>query len=221
MTIWSQMFFQDANSPMMENLINFHDHVMMIICMIIILVMYFMIFNFKNYFLNQNLLSGQMIEIIWTVVPILFLLVIAFPSLKILYMLDEIYNPMMTLKIIGHQWYWTYESNELMMMEFDSFMNNDLFRLLDVDNRLIVPFNMHMRLLISSLDVIHSFTVPSLGIKVDAIPGRLNQISLNIIRPGIYYGQCSEICGVNHSFMPVVMEVTKFSNVMKYYMKFK
>nr|YP_010261476.1 cytochrome c oxidase subunit II [Haltichella nipponensis]UIB40558.1 cytochrome c oxidase subunit II [Haltichella nipponensis] len=220
MTIWGQMFFQDANSSMMENLINFHDHVMMIISMIIMLVMYFMIFNFKNKFMNQYLLSGQMIEIIWTMVPMLFLLVIAFPSLKILYMLDEIYSPMLSFKIIGHQWYWSYECNEI-KMEFDSFMNNDFFRLLDVDNRLIIPYNTQMRLLISSLDVIHSFTVPSLGIKVDAVPGRLNQISLNIIRPGIYYGQCSEICGVNHSFMPVVMEVVNLKNFMKFYLKFK
>nr|AZL93132.1 cytochrome c oxidase subunit 2 [Brachymeria sp. ZJUH_2016006] len=214
MSIWGQMIFQDANSSIMENLIDFHNHVMMIIMVIMMLVMYFMIFNFKNYLINQNLLSGHMIEIIWTLIPMLFLMIIAFPSLKILYMMDEIFIPCISVKIIGHQWYWSYEYNDLMNIEFDSFMNSMNFRLLEVDNRMIIPYNFQIRMLISSMDVIHSFTIQSMGIKVDAIPGRLNQISLNIIRPGIYYGQCSEICGVNHSFMPIVIEVIDFKKFL-------
>lgn len=128
-------------------------------------------------------------------------------------MSDEIYNPILSVKRIGHQWYWRYEISDFKNVNFDSFIlidlnNLNLFRLLDVDNRLILPINLQIRILIRSDDVIHSFTVPSIGIKVDGIPGRINQLNLFINRPGLFFGQCSEICGTNHRFIPIVIEST-------------
>nr|YP_009691998.1 cytochrome c oxidase subunit 2 [Paradyschiria parvula]QEG77633.1 cytochrome c oxidase subunit 2 [Paradyschiria parvula] len=211
MSTWFNMNTQDSASPLMEQLIFFHDNTMMILIMITIMVSYLMIQLFFNKFINRFLLHGQIIEIIWTILPAIILLFIAFPSLRILYLLDEINSPSITLKSIGHQWYWKYEYSDF-SIEFDSYMipSNEMnlysFRLLDVDNRIIIPMNSQIRMLISSADVIHSWTIPSLGIKTDGTPGRLNQISFMINRPGLFYGQCSEICGANHSFMPIVIE---------------
>lgn len=163
--------------------------------------------------MNRLILEGQIIEIIWTVVPIIFLIFLAIPSLKILYLTDEINNPIISVKVIGHQWYWRYEYSDFKDIIFDSFIINNIsksrFRLLDVDNNIILPINNQIRLLINSSDVIHSFAIPSIGVKVDAVPGRINQIPLYIKRPGLYFGQCSEICGVNHRFIPIVIEATK------------
>nr|YP_010131039.1 cytochrome c oxidase subunit II [Metaphycus eriococci]QPZ53228.1 cytochrome c oxidase subunit II [Metaphycus eriococci] len=219
MSVWKLLTLQDGNSSIMENLISFHDHSMIIIMMIIILIFYILFFMFFNKFMDRFMFEGQLIEIIWTLVPVLFLLFLAIPSLKILYLTDEVYNPYLSVKVLGHQWYWSYEYSDFKELIFDSFMINDLsekfiFRLLDVDNRMVIPMNLNMRILISSLDVIHSFTIPSIGIKVDAIPGRLNQINMNVNRPGLYYGQCSEICGVNHSFMPIVVESNSIKNFL-------
>ncbi len=166
-----------------------------------------------NRFTNIKLYEGQMIELIWTVIPALILVFIALPSLRALYLLDEVKTPAMTLKTIGHQWYWSYEYADFPSIEFDSYMipRNDIkdndFRLLEVDNRTVIPFNTQIRLLVSAADVIHSWTIPSIGIKVDALPGRLNQLRIFSLRPGILYGQCSEICGANHRFIPIVLEV--------------
>lgn len=168
--------------------------------------------------INRFLLEGHLIELLWTIIPIFILILIAIPSIKILYLTDEIFKNKITLKSIGHQWYWRYEYTEFKNIEFDSFiipsnqLINNEFRLLDVDNRCILPYNYPIRLLTTSIDVIHAWTVPSLGIKIDSTPGRLNQIILFINRPGIFYGQCSEICGINHSFMPIVIESTNFKN---------
>nr|YP_010480553.1 cytochrome c oxidase subunit II [Trichomalopsis sarcophagae]UVN15278.1 cytochrome oxidase subunit 2 [Trichomalopsis sarcophagae] len=213
MSLWSQIMFQNANSPIMESMIMFHDHAMMIIMMIISLIIYMISFMVNNTYINRNLLEGHMIEIIWTVIPIILLIFLAIPSLKILYLTDETNFPMITVKILGHQWYWSYEYSDFKMINFDSFMvkDSDLFRLLEVDNRMVLPFNTQIRMLVSSVDVIHSFTIPSLGVKVDAIPGRINQINCFMKRPGLFFGQCSEICGVNHSFMPIVLESTKIN----------
>nr|YP_009526473.1 cytochrome c oxidase subunit II [Pteromalus puparum]AYM35233.1 cytochrome c oxidase subunit II [Pteromalus puparum] len=216
------MMFQDANSPIMENMIMFHDHAMMIIMMIISMIIYMIMFMLYNKMINRFLLEGQMIEIIWTIIPIFFLMFLAIPSLKILYLSDEMNLPNITIKIIGHQWYWSYEYNDFKSINFDSFMlknENNLFRLLDVDNRMILPYNIQTRMLINSLDVIHSFTIPTLGLKVDAVPGRINQISVLIKRPGLYFGQCSEICGVNHSFMPIVLESTNLNYFIEWIKK--
>jgi len=167
---------------------------------------------FFNTFTNRFLLSGQTIEIIWTIVPAIVLIFIALPSLRLLYLLDEINIPSITLKTIGHQWYWRYEYSDFINIEFDSYIIpiNDIkinnFRLLDVDNRIILPINLKIRILISAADVIHSWTIPSLGVKVDGTPGRLNQTNFIINRAGLFFGQCSEICGANHRFIPIVIE---------------
>nr|QBS00757.1 cytochrome c oxidase subunit II [Philotrypesis sp. TL-2019] len=220
MSMWSQIMLQDANSPIMENMIMFYDFSMIIIILVMAMIMYLLFFMIFNKLINRFLLEGQLIELIWTIIPIFFLIFLAIPSLKLLYLSDEINNPIMSIKVLGHQWYWSYEFNDFKSISFDSFMikdnENKLFRLLDVDNRLILPFNYQIRFLISSLDVIHSFTIPSLGSKVDAVPGRINQINLFMKRPGIYFGQCSEICGVNHSFMPIVIESTSLKNFINW-----
>lgn len=172
----------------------------------------------KNSFINKNLLEIQMVERIWTVFPALILVQIALPSLLLLYILDESIDSSLTLKAIGHQWYWRYEysdfwfSGKQSFLEFDSYMiprtegETNIFRLLDTDNHTIIPFKTHVRILISSADVLHAWSVPSLGVKADAVPGRINQVKFISQRPGIFFGQCSEICGANHSFMPIVIE---------------
>nr|UBN08877.1 cytochrome c oxidase subunit 2 [Panesthia australis] len=221
MTTWANMNLQDSASPIMEQLIYFHDHALMIIIMILTVVTYMMVMLIYNKFTNRFLLEGQLIEVAWTIAPAIILIFIAIPSLRLLYLMDEINNPTITLKTIGHQWYWSYEYSDFLKVEFDSYMipqnemNNDDFRLLDVDNRASLPTNTFIRIIITATDVLHSWTIPSLGIKADATPGRLNQTSFLINRPGVFYGQCSEICGANHSFMPIVIEsisTNKFIN---------
>nr|WMQ72239.1 cytochrome oxidase subunit II [Tibicina steveni] len=212
MSNWSNINFQDAMSPLMEQLIFFHDHTLVILIVITVVVGYMMTTLFSNNMIDRLLLEGQLIEFIWTLLPAMTLIFIALPSLRLLYLLDEVNNPLLTIKIIGHQWYWSYEYSDFLNVEFDSYMksmidlNKNEFRLIEVDNRLILPFTTQIRLMITSTDVLHSWAIPSLGIKVDAVPGRLNQASIMINRPGLIYGQCSEICGSNHSFMPIVIE---------------
>nr|YP_010593354.1 cytochrome c oxidase subunit II [Chionoecetes opilio x Chionoecetes japonicus]QJS52748.1 cytochrome c oxidase subunit II [Chionoecetes opilio]UWV18211.1 cytochrome c oxidase subunit II [Chionoecetes opilio x Chionoecetes japonicus]WAI96434.1 cytochrome c oxidase subunit II [Chionoecetes opilio x Chionoecetes japonicus] len=212
MATWAYLGFQDGASPLMEQLIFFHDHIMLILIMIITFVGYMMMSLIMNSYINRFMLENQTIELIWTALPAVILVFIALPSLRLLYLLDEVNSPTMTLKTIGHQWYWSYEYSDFLNVEFDSYMTpsnemtNSSFRLLDVDNRTIVPMNTQIRVIITAADVIHSWAVPSLGVKADAIPGRLNQSSFLITRPGLFFGQCSEICGANHSFMPIVIE---------------
>nr|YP_010154879.1 cytochrome c oxidase subunit II [Melanophila acuminata]QQX28198.1 cytochrome c oxidase subunit II [Melanophila acuminata] len=212
MATWGNTLTLDSSSPLMEQLIFFHDHALSILLMITALVGYLMASLFYNNYTNRFLLEGQTIEMIWTILPAVTLVFIAFPSLQLLYLIDEINNPLVSVKSIGHQWYWSYEYSDFKNFEFDSYMipsnllNNYNFRLLDVDNRMALPYNSQIRLIVTAADVIHSWTIPSLGVKVDATPGRLNQASFLINRSGIFYGQCSEICGANHSFMPIVLE---------------
>nr|YP_009171528.1 cytochrome c oxidase subunit 2 [Comicus campestris]AJW76383.1 cytochrome c oxidase subunit 2 [Comicus campestris] len=213
MATWSNFNLQNGASPLMEQLIFFHDHTLLILTTITTLVAYIMTSLFFNNYIHRFLLEGQLIEIIWTILPAIILIFIALPSLRLLYLLDENMNPMLTIKTIGHQWYWSYEYSDFpQMLEFDSYMipSNDMstnnFRLLDVDNRTTLPWYTQIRMLISAADVLHSWTVPSLGVKADATPGRLNQVNFFMNRPGLFYGQCSEICGANHSFMPIVIE---------------
>nr|YP_010688265.1 cytochrome c oxidase subunit II [Layahima elegans]WBR65472.1 cytochrome c oxidase subunit 2 [Layahima elegans] len=212
MATWSNLSLQNGSSPLMEQLIFFHDHTLLILTMITILVGYLLSTLFFNKFINRFLLEGQTIEVIWTILPAITLIFIALPSLRLLYLLDEIDNPSVTLKAIGHQWYWSYEYSDFLAVEFDSYMTptNELpengFRLLDVDNRTTLPMNTQIRVLVTAADVLHSWTVPALGVKIDATPGRLNQTNFYINRPGLFFGQCSEICGANHSFMPIVIE---------------
>nr|YP_008757571.1 cytochrome c oxidase subunit II [Octostigma sinensis]AEV44836.1 cytochrome c oxidase subunit II [Octostigma sinensis] len=225
MATWAQINFQDGASPLMEQIIFFHDHIMTILIMITTLVSYMLLSLFGPQTTNRFLLEGQTIEIIWTILPAIILVFIALPSLQLLYLLDDTSNPSISLKTIGHQWYWSYEYSDFFNLEFDSYMTsqeeleNHNFRLLDVDNNTVIPLLTQTRMIISAADVIHSWTVPSLGVKADAVPGRLNQVPLFITRPGLLYGQCSEICGANHSFMPIVIESTstkKFSSWIKH-----
>nr|AQP26475.1 cytochrome c oxidase subunit 2 [Astalotermes cf. qietus RDCT073]AQP27298.1 cytochrome c oxidase subunit 2 [Astalotermes cf. quietus RDCT046] len=212
MTTWLNLTLQDSASPIMEQLIYFHDHALMIMLMIITTVFYTMISIIQNKQTSRFILEGQMIETLWTIAPAIILVFIAMPSLRLLYLMDEIHNPVLTLKTVGHQWYWSYEYSDFTKVEFDSYMvqqedlQTNMFRLLDTDNRVVLPMNSPIRMIVTAADVLHSWTVPSLGVKTDATPGRLNQVSFSINRPGILYGQCSEICGANHSFMPIAIE---------------
>nr|YP_010362073.1 cytochrome c oxidase subunit II [Agriotes fuscicollis]UNQ87633.1 cytochrome c oxidase subunit II [Agriotes fuscicollis] len=212
MATWLDINLQDAASPLMEQLTFFHDHTMMILVMITLIVSYVMVMLFKNKFTYRFLLEGQTIELLWTAAPAITLVFIALPSLRLLYLLEENISPSVTIKTMGHQWYWSYEYSDFKSIEFDSYMISPAdqkaynFRLLDVDNRLPIPFKAQIRFLVSSTDVIHSWTVPAMGVKIDANPGRLNQTSFSMSRPGVFFGQCSEICGTNHSFMPIVIE---------------
>nr|UZN44217.1 cytochrome c oxidase subunit II [Acharax sp. NY-2022] len=206
------MGLQDAASPLMEQLVFFHDHAMLILIMVASLVSYMLISLILGSFTCRYILEGQAIEAIWTIVPTFVLFALAFPSLRLLYLMDELNDPVLTIKAVGHQWYWSYEYSDFCNLEIDSYMlseeelSDGEFRLLDVDYRMIVPYDVVVRLLVTAADVIHSWAVPSLGIKVDAIPGRLNQVSFCVNHPGLFYGQCSEICGANHTFMPIVVE---------------
>ena len=227
-----QLGFQDPATPIMEGIINLHHDLMFFICVVSIFVSWMLGRTLWHFEINQNnipssLTHGTLIEIIWTVTPALILLVIAVPSFSLLYAMDEIISPAITVKTLGHQWYWSYEYSDYLNEDgdtivYDSYMlpEEDLekgqLRLLEVDNRMVVPVNTHIRVIVSAADVLHSWAVPSLGVKCDAVPGRLNQISLFIKREGIYYGQCSEICGVNHGFMPIVVEAVPLPNYVNW-----
>nr|YP_010231341.1 cytochrome c oxidase subunit II [Dermacentor auratus]QSV37410.1 cytochrome c oxidase subunit II [Dermacentor auratus] len=221
MMTWSQMSFPDMNSPIMEQMAFFHDHSMMIIMIITIITIYMIMNIMMNKLTSRSLMEGQEIEIIWTIIPAVTLIFIAIPSLHLLYLTDEMFYSQISIKILGNQWYWSYEYSDF-NKEFDSFMipesdmNLNSIRLLETDNNLVLPVNTNIKFLISSNDVIHSWTVPSLGLKMDAVPGRLNQCFSSSNRPGIFFGQCSEICGANHSFMPISMEITSMKNFMNF-----
>ena len=218
-----QFTTQDPATDTMEWMVEFYDLIMVDVIIIVFIILYLLIVLMSNpehhYYTNRAFSHSTSLEIFWTIVPAFVLIGIAYPSFNLLYALDDLTDPTVTLKIIGHQWYWSYEPSPVpyctMQKDqgpFDSYMipTDDLecgmLRLLEVDNRVFLPIKSHIRLLITSADVLHSWAVPSLGIKVDACPGRLNQATLYIKRPGLYFGQCSEICGVNHGFMPIVVE---------------
>ena len=205
----------------------------MVLIFIITFVMVIIITIVYNSFINKTLLERQIIECVWTIVPAVILVQIAMPSLLLLYMLDDSIDASLTIKALGHQWYWRYEYTDFWSIgsdsavEFDAYMIPETelelghFRLLDVDNRTVVPFNTHIRVLISSADVLHSWTVPSLGVKADAVPGRLNQVKFIAQRPGLYFGQCSEICGANHRFIPIVIEVVRTNDFLNWVLCFQ
>ena len=209
---WAALGFQNASSPLIEQLIFFHDHAITILILIISIVAYNLFSTCFNLRIDQHMLESQELELFWTIIPSFILLFIGLPSIRLLYLLDEVYRPAITLKSIGHQWYWSYEYSDFLNVEFDAYIipsneiRNNIFRLLDVDNRTVIPINSQIRTLITAADVLHSWTVPSMGIKADAVPGRLNQINFYSNRPGLFFGQCSEICGANHRFMPIVIE---------------
>nr|WNH37502.1 cytochrome c oxidase subunit II [Symphurus ommaspilus] len=217
----AQLSFQDASSPLMEELLYFHDHVMLSILLISGFVLYVISALVACSSWNFLAMDHEMIESVWTLLPAIVLIFVALPSIRILYLMDEIDDPHLTIKTVGHQWYWTYEYTDYYELGFDSYMipTNELStgfsRLLDVDHRMVIPAHTPMRILITAEDVLHSWTVPSLGVKADAVPGRLNQATFFTGLVGTFFGQCSEICGANHSFMPIVIEsisLTAFEN---------
>nr|AIG24315.1 cytochrome c oxidase subunit II [Pholcus sp. HCP-2014] len=212
MPVWGLLYFQESVSPVMEQLIFFHDHTMVVMVVVMVLVGY-MLFNFMaQSFYSKGVGGGQEIETVWTVLPIMVLLVIAFPSLRLLYMMEESIDADLTVSVMGHQWYWSYELPDIGVEEYDSYLINSGFRLLEVDKSLALPVSSNIRVIVSSSDVIHSWTVPSVGVSADAVPGRLNQMNLFFNRVGWYSGQCSEICGANHSFMPIFISVMGWSD---------
>lgn len=217
------LYFQDSATPQMEGLVELHDNIMFYLVIILFGVAW-IIFrairnysNAKSYLSHKYLNHGTLIELIWTITPALILILIAFPSFKLLYLMDEVSDPAMSVLAEGHQWYWSYQYPDFLdsdngFIEFDSYLvpESDLddgaLRLLEVDNRVIIPELTHVRFIVTGADVIHSFACPALGIKCDAYPGRLNQVSVFINRQGTFYGQCSELCGILHSSMPIVIE---------------
>nr|YP_009502400.1 cytochrome c oxidase subunit II [Anthracoceros coronatus]AWV63563.1 cytochrome c oxidase subunit II [Anthracoceros coronatus] len=213
----SQLGFQDASSPIMEELVEFHDHALMVALAICSLVLYLLALMLTEK-LSSSTVDAQEIELIWTILPAIVLILLALPSLQILYMMDEIDEPDLTLKAIGHQWYWSYEYTDFKDLTFDAYMTPTTelplghFRLLETDHRIVIPMESLIRIIVTADDVLHSWAIPTLGVKTDAIPGRLNQTSFITTRPGIFYGQCSEICGANHSFMPIVVESTPLTH---------
>lgn len=227
MSHWRQISFQDAATPIISILIAFHDHAILVIIIVLTFVSYAIISLSINKYTCRNVYEAQSVETIWTILPAFILLFLALPSLQLLYLTDEIVEPGITVKAIGHQWYWRYEYRDFFNIEFDSYIinTNDLveghFRLLEVDNRIVLPINVEVRILVSAADVIHSWTVPALGVKADAIPGRLNQLRFTIRRPGVFYGQCSEICGANHRFIPIAVEAIDTSSFISWVKSFK
>lgn len=228
MATWAQFGLQDGASPVMEEFIFFHDFTLIVLTFIISFVFYLIGGLMVNPWVNRGLLEGQILERIWTVIPAVILMQVAVPSLLLLYMLDETVSCRLTLKAVGHQWYWRYEYSDFWSpalgkgVEFDSYIvpTNELepgiVRLLDVDNRVVLPFGTHTRVLVRAADVLHSWTVPVLGVKADACPGRLNQIKFISYRPGVFYGQCSEICGANHRFIPIVVELVRSNDFLSW-----
>jgi cytochrome c oxidase subunit 2 len=227
-----QYGFQDPATPVMIGLINLHHDIMFLIILIMVSVSW-VLARATNGFLEEknsvpvNIVHASTLEVIWTIVPGLVLMVIAIPSFALLYAADELVDPAMTIKVVGHQWYWSYEYSDYETddgdsLNFDSYIvqEDDLaigsLRLLEVDNRVVVPTNTHVRVIVTAADVLHCWAVPSFGFKIDACPGRLNQSSIFVQREGVYYGQCSEICGVNHGFMPIVVEAVSLDNYVSW-----
>jgi len=221
-----QLNFQDPASPIMEGSISLHNWIFLYLVVVSILVVYFLLVIIIKFKITTNPLSlktlneGTSIEIIWTITPALILVSIALPSFRLLYLMDEVIDPTLTIKAIGHQWYWEYEYTDYIkpVIKFESYMvpTEDLVsgqtRLLEVDNTVCLPTLTSIRVLVTATDVIHAWTVPSLGVKLDCVPGRLNQTGVYIKRNGVYYGQCSELCGVQHGFMPIVIKAVSIND---------
>ena len=217
------VYFQDSGTPQMEGLVELHDNILFYL-VIILFAVGWILTSILNIHRDTGAViplkykgHGTFVELVWTITPSLILILIAFPSFKLLFLTDEVSDPAMAVLAEGHQWYWSYQYPDFInkdqeFIEFDSYLvpESDLedgaLRMLEVDNRLIIPELTHVRFIVTAADVIHSFACPSLGIKCDAYPGRLNQVSVMLNREGTFFGQCSEICGILHSSMPIVFE---------------
>nr|QIA60838.1 cytochrome c oxidase subunit 2 [Makinoa crispata] len=227
-----QLGFQDPATPMMQGIIDLHHDIFFFLIVILIFALRMLVralwhFHYKGNPIPERIVHGTTIEIIWTIFPSIIPMFIAIPPFALLYSMDEVVDPAITIKAIGHQWYRTYEysdynSSDEQSLTFDSYMipEDDLelgqLRLLEVDNRVVVPAKTHLRMIITSADVLHSWAVPSLGVKCDAAPGRSNQTSIFIKREGVHYGQCSELCGTNHAFMPIVVEAVSLDDYVSW-----
>ena len=212
-----QLGLQPAASPLMERVTSFHNMLMVIITLICILVLALLLYVGFRFRADRNATPSRrthntLLEVVWTAVPVLILVIIAIPSFRLLYYADVIPDTDMTIKAIGRQWYWSYEYPDHDDFTFDAFMIPEaelepgMQRLLETDNRVVLPANTNIRVQVTASDVLHSWAMPSLGVKIDAVPGRLNEIWIHINEPGVYYGQCSELCGVMHGFMPITIE---------------
>jgi len=225
------LYFQDSASPQMEALVELHNYIMYFLAVVLVAVLWIMgssIYNFVGEkFSHTYIVHGTLIELIWTITPAIVLIVIAFPSFKLLYITDDVTETDLTVKVEAHQWYWSYEFPEFIKNDdetvaFDSYMINEpeleagRLRMLEVDNRIILPTFAHARFNISSTDVIHSLGCPSLALKCDAYPYKNSQISVFANREGTYYGQCSEICGIYHSGMPIVIQSVSLEKYLIY-----
>jgi len=219
MSTWNQWGLMDAASPIIEEFVYLHDFILVILTFILTLVGGIIFILFFNRFINSRLLEEQYLEFIWTIIPAFLLVHIALPSLLLLYILEDTSHCTLTVKVIGHQWYWSYEYSDFWgetksRFDFESYMvpSKDTYvgepRLLETDNNPVVPYLVTSRIIVRRADVLHSWAIPSLGVKVDANPGRLNQVKVISYVPGRLYGQCSEICGANHRFIPITLEVT-------------
>jgi cytochrome c oxidase subunit 2 len=211
-----QLGFQPAASPVMERLETLHDLLLWIITLISIFVLALLAFVCLRFRASSNASPSRrthhtLLEIAWTAVPVLILVVIAIPSFKLLYFMDRIAEPDMTIKAVGHQWYWSYEYPDDGNFTFDAYMvaDQDLqegqLRLLTTDNAVVLPVDTNIRVLVTATDVLHSWAVPAFGVKMDGVPGRINETWVRIEEPGMYYGQCSELCGDFHGFMPIMV----------------
>ena len=209
--------FQDEGTPIASGIVDFHNKALYYLIVILSIVTYIVVARVWsnrsiNWLRKRN--HSTVIELIWTILPGVVLVIIAIPSLKLLYSIDEVVRPDVTLKAIGSQWFWTYQINDIegLDISFDSYTKteDDLspgeLRLLDVDNRVLLPIHTPIRVLVTANDVIHSFGVPSLGVKIDAIPGRINHASIYLLRPSTYYGNCFELCGAGHERMSIVID---------------
>ena len=226
---WNQFGLQDRFSPAIEEFLLFHDYLILILVFIITGVGYMLLALGARSFSNHHMVEGQVLEALWTLLPGVILVGIAVPSLALLYRLDCSYSRAITLKVLGHQWYWSYEYRDFWapgardrVVGFDSYitpmreLDPGMFRLLETDNRPSLPFLTNIRVLVSRADVLHSWAVPRLGVKLDATPGRLNQVRVLRYRPGVLYGQCSEICGANHRFMPITLQFVSVKDFLRW-----
>lgn len=231
-------WFQEPATPIMDGIIDLHNYIFFYLILVLIVVMwglFYVIFlnysctnpktlvdlKFRDVLVAGNMVThGVNLEIIWTILPSLLLVLIVVPSFALLYSMDEVMYPALTVKVIGHQWYWSYEYSEgagesypkfsSYLVEVDDLEKGD-FRLLETTVPVILPIDTFIRVLVTASDVLHSWAVPALGIKIDAVPGRLNQGFIYLKREGSYYGQCSELCGINHGYMPIEVRGLSYS----------
>ena len=227
-----QLGFQEPASPVMQTIYDMHNFVLIMMTAITIFVLILLIYVSIRFRKSVNPKPSKrthnvILETLWTAIPVVILIVMAVPSFKLLYKQDVIPDVDMTIKVIGHQWYWEYQYPEHDDLSFESYLipENELKegqpRLLTVDNRLVLPVNKNIHVLVTAGDVLHSFAMPSLGVKKDAVPGRLNETWMRIDKPGIYRGQCSEICGRRHGYMPIVIEAVSENDFLAWVNKAK